>query len=433
MLRFLNFSPIRLFLLTLSLCASADAIEIQLDYTYDTGGFFDQPGAKDALRAVADFYEDRIQDSLLAIDPDDLPGNNTWTAIFFAPGTGESIEIVDLIVPTDTLVVFVGGRDLGSLGRGGPGGFGVSGTQAWVDRVIERGQAGVGDSPRTDYAPWGGALTFDSVLDNGRSWNFSTSGPVDPSSKVDFITTALHEFGHLLGVGTAESWSAFIDGDDQFNGPNAIASFGGPVPVQPDTGSGHNHWQDDGVCQFPDGFDPTNPLNVLSVAYGSFGASHATNQIARMDPVSCRIPTRTEMLVMTDLDLAALRDIGWEVRMPQVLEVVDLGPGDVAFASPSSTGETYVFQRSTDLDAGWSDLTAVVDGDGSILDFSDPSPPTTQAFYRLSNTSASAPSGAGSAADSSASGAGASEPVDLTIHFASKAPIEVDGCNACPH
>lgn len=59
----------RIFFVAAYLAASAlSAITIELDYSYDTNDFFDQPGAKEALRAVADFYEERIHDNLLEID-----------------------------------------------------------------------------------------------------------------------------------------------------------------------------------------------------------------------------------------------------------------------------------------------------------------------------------------------------------------------------
>ena len=62
-------------------CVTGRAIVIQLDYTYDTNNFFEQPGAKEAMRKAADFFEELIQDSLAPIDPDIYLGSeNTWTA-----------------------------------------------------------------------------------------------------------------------------------------------------------------------------------------------------------------------------------------------------------------------------------------------------------------------------------------------------------------
>ena len=113
-----------------------------------------------------------IQDSLAPIDPDIYSGSeNTWTAWASHPGTGVYINLVDLIVPADTLIVFVGGRDLGgAIGLGGPGGIARgSGSSAWVDAVLGRGQAGALLTPKTDFAPWGGTITFNSQS----NWHFS--------------------------------------------------------------------------------------------------------------------------------------------------------------------------------------------------------------------------------------------------------------------
>ena len=93
---------------------SSLAIKIQLDYTYDTNGFFNQAGAKEALRAVADFYEPLLTDSLSRIDTAQWPAGNTWSAVFTHPGTGAQQDIANLVVPADTLIVYAGGRALGA-------------------------------------------------------------------------------------------------------------------------------------------------------------------------------------------------------------------------------------------------------------------------------------------------------------------------------
>jgi len=73
----------------------AQAITIQLDYSYDTNGFFDQPGAKEALRAATDYYEALLRDDLAAILPG---GGNSWTALTTNPATGGDLDIDNLVV-----------------------------------------------------------------------------------------------------------------------------------------------------------------------------------------------------------------------------------------------------------------------------------------------------------------------------------------------
>lgn len=104
----------------LALTGSASAIKIEIRYDYDTNGFFNQPGAKEAMRSVADYFEGLIHDSLSAIDHTQWPAGNTWTASFEHPATGNTATIDNLKVPDETLIIFAGGRALGvPAGRGG--------------------------------------------------------------------------------------------------------------------------------------------------------------------------------------------------------------------------------------------------------------------------------------------------------------------------
>jgi hypothetical protein len=187
--------------------------------------------------------------------------------------------------------------------------------------------------------------------------------------------------GHVLGVGTADSWDALIDPDLLlFNGAQSVASFGAQVPVDPY----RSHWQDDAACSAPMGYDPENERNVLSRTYVSFGTDHGVDQIALMDPSSCTITNNTTLKVFTDLDIAALSDIGWQVVVPLELSVPQLGPALSSLSWPSTTGETYTLQRTSDLNIDWTNLVEPTNGDGSLMSYSDMSPPASgMAFYRL--------------------------------------------------
>lgn len=358
----------------LGLTGSASAIKIELRYDYDINGFFNQPGAKEALRLVADFYEGLIHDSLSELDAS-KHSQASWTATFEHPATGASnFPVSNLVVPANTLIVFAGGRSLGTPdGRGGPGGYGWSGFQDWGNLVAARGQAGALSATKTDFGPWGGSISFN----NTRTWNF-TSTPV--SSSKPFFSIALHEMGHLLGIGLADSWKAKMSGSN-FTGAYSVAAFGGNnVPLQ----SGGGHWQDDGRCVSPDGHDPAEPKNVLSKIFGSFDSPHGYAQIALMDPSSCS--AGPFMKVMTDLDLAGLRDIGWEVEPPAKWINADVNPATspLEFSWASSTGYTYRVETSTTLAGGsWFPLTTI-NGDGTVKEFTTPAPASKKVFYRLS-------------------------------------------------
>lgn len=362
----------------LALIPAARAVEIRLDYTYDTNGFFNQPGAKQALRSVADFYQKLLHDNLAAIDAS-TQTSASWTAKITHPGTGASQDIPNLKVPANTIIIYAGGRPMGGTGApagiGGPGGYSAGGFQPWFDLLKGRGQAGALASPATDFGPWGGSIMFDTQL----TWNFSTTTPDDDLTA--FISIALHEVGHLLGVGTAPSWTAKIAGS-VFTGANSVGAYGSNVPLQ----AGGGHWRDDAACEFPDGYDPANPNNVLSKAFGSFGAPHGYAQISLMDPGLCAVGPYHK--TMTNLDLAALRDIGWEMIPPSRWITANTRPasGPVLFTWPSTSNLTYRVERSTTLaTGGWSTLSTQA-GNGSIQTYTDPSPPPAKAFYRLTTT-----------------------------------------------
>ena len=80
-------------------------LSIQLDYSYDSLGFFDDPVRRDALEAAADMMN-RYVDDLPAIEPE---GENTWQAFFVRPD-GEHELLFGGDVPQDAVVVYVGGR-----------------------------------------------------------------------------------------------------------------------------------------------------------------------------------------------------------------------------------------------------------------------------------------------------------------------------------
>ncbi len=206
----------------------ARAIVIQFDYSYDTNNFFgSNPEAVAALNAGAAFFTG-FTDELAAVVPG---GFNEWTAEFAHPGTGFLASIYNLVLPADTLIVYVGGRVLPgtSLAFGGPGGYSASGTQGWLDTVQYRGQA---PAP-ADFGPWGGSIAFDS----DRTWHFGLQSP-PPGDESDFLSVAIHEMGHVLGFGTAGSWFDNIIGA-YFTGPVATTVHGGNVPLEDPA-----HWQD---------------------------------------------------------------------------------------------------------------------------------------------------------------------------------------------
>lgn len=366
----------------------AIAIEIQIDYSLDTNGFFTRPGSKQALRAICDYFESILDDDLAEINESDFSAGNTWIAKVNHPATGALVNFPHKVVPRGVFILYAGGRaNLGSAGVGGTTGYSANGSggqaQLWFDLLKSRGQPGALASSPTDFGPWGGTIVFNASL----TWNFSLTESTGNGS--DFVSIALHEVGHALGLGTAPSWNTHVSGN-QFYGGHAMASFGRPVPLQP----GGSHWQDDGICQGPNGHDPTNPLNVLSQTLGIFGVPAGRDQIALMDPSGCR--ANSYLRVLTQLDVAALADMGWELKEPVPLMpvvpdlLVNYTPTKITLSWLANPQHSYQVQESTQL-SSWQNLGAPISGQTGMTSYIDQSPPVGKNFYRLEIGQAPAP------------------------------------------
>ena len=304
------------------------SLTIEFDYSYDqtSHDFFADPTRRELLESAAAIVAGGISDQLTAIDASDpaYQGTNFWQASFLNPTTGLNTSTVNLVVPEDTLVVFVGGRDnlgttLATASDGSARGFDFS-DPAFNEAVETRGQPGANDAPATDFGPWGGSVGFNI----NTNWGYAGSSGSPESGKYDFLSVAIHELTHVLGFGTASSWDALVQGG-QFTGPSAMAANlsnpGQPVPVS----SGRDHW-----------------------AEGTRSIAGGTNQEAAMDPT---ISTGVRKW-LTDLDTAALADIGWgsssgpsfrladpSDHAPEPVDFGSLHVGDVAMQALSITNQ----------------------------------------------------------------------------------------------
>jgi len=118
-----------------------------------------------------------------------------------------------------------------------------------------------------------------------KSWEWY-SGTDEGFRGYDVFSVMVHELGHVLGIGTAGLWANQVS-DGYFYGENAVAVYGGPVPLALyDTR--YVHWA----------------VGVMSTLPGT-----DTWQRTSYDPF---IPYGQRQY-LTDLDLAGLKDIGWTI------------------------------------------------------------------------------------------------------------------------
>lgn len=266
----------------------AQALNIEFDYRYDTRGFFTDlaTGAPIAerraiLELAASFYRG-FSDSLSAITP---AAGDSWSVRFTHPslegGIANQVTLADEVISAGTLRVFVGGSSSapGVLGLAQTGdGLTATGSAAFVDAVTTRGQNNTSGAAATDYGPWGGMIWFNAAQD----WYFGADASGLTPGRPDFLTTATHELGHILGFGEASSWLAQIDAQGRFTGAQSVAAFGGPVPLD-QFGS---HW-----------------------ATGTMSTYDGQPQTTLMDPST----VRGQRELPTVLDYAGYADIGWQV------------------------------------------------------------------------------------------------------------------------
>ena len=270
---------------------SADSLDILIDYRYDTGFFANHPERKEVMERAARTLETHIKDSLNEIVPS---SPNTWSINFDNPATGQPTSIQDMTIEEDTVIIFVGASDVDGLGYGGPGGWSASGTQTWLDTISKRGQTGIGDVPSqtTDFAPWGGVVTFAS----NASWH-SYMSPPDQGTN-DLYSVAVHEIAHVLGMGISNSWMNLINSSGKFAGPRSVAEYGAPVPLFNDSA----HWLEGIESQLID---------------------TDSSQETAMDPNL----TVGERKLFTKLDLASMEDVGWEIspgnHLPTLANIPD--------------------------------------------------------------------------------------------------------------
>jgi hypothetical protein len=248
------------------------SITIQFDYSHDTSGFFSaNPVTQTLLAEAGQALGSQLDNQLAAITPGAGP-ENTWTLSppFVA-------DIVNPSLPANTILVEVVGTALGPsafAGEGGPSGFSARGAPAWLNNITTRG----GNS--SNMSLLGGGIEFNTT----EGWFTQTSGGQEVFNQSFFYGVALHELGHVLGLGTSALWTSFVNkANNTFTGPHAEASFGSPVPLD------------------------------TSATDAAIDAHWAETDLSDGQP-PVMIPIYHGAQAFTPLDWAGLSDVGWSVN-----------------------------------------------------------------------------------------------------------------------
>lgn len=236
-------------------------LNINLNFSYDTEGFFNDHKRREPLIRAAEMWSDIISD-----DFQEVPEESSFE-IWHPSKKNKTVSVI-VSEKIDDLLIFIGARDLpgSTLALGGPSGYSLEG-DIFQARISDdfRGQGAT-----TDYEPWAGVLSFDTQT----NWNFSLDSP--SLSEYDLLTVALHEIAHVLGIGTSSTFQSlteegfFVGNNSKFINGNA------PIPLTSDE------------AHVEDGFDDNHTLMDPSTAKGS----------------------RQEISVF---DKAILSDIGYEI------------------------------------------------------------------------------------------------------------------------
>ena len=269
----------------------ATAIDIVVDYSFDTENFFDTTEKRDAIEAAAARYSAIINSDLAAVAPSGTASgtNAGWRVGFTHPGTGQqnfqlstaadsgSDSLVGAGAPlageygfvglnANEWLLFAGGRSLNSDGVGGTGtGTNFTSTFNDIEGPMHRGfDDNTPSATSNDLPRWGGSISFDT----GTNWHFGID-TASATGESDFYSLALHEVGHALGLSISfNQWQN--DGSGNYLGLGAIDAYNldnGTSLTSLELASATNdHWAD-GLYQ-SEIFELGNPNLVGTVGLG---------------------------------------------------------------------------------------------------------------------------------------------------------------------
>jgi len=240
-------------------------LQIRIDTRYDTYGWV-TPERRAVLEEAA-----AIWGRLLT---DDFPAVPAGTPILLrhpeAPGAPAMEAILES--PADDITIFVAAAAFDGRGGAAAASFPTA-TFDVDDATLSDELAARWDG--SPFRPWTGWISFDVA----ERWYTDPTPRTDvnlPPDELDLLSTAIHEIGHILGFGSAPAFHTLVDDDGRFAGEQAVALFGGPVPLTND------------ASHFPDGLVSDDGRALMDLS----------------DPEGQRF-------FPTALDLAVLADLGY--------------------------------------------------------------------------------------------------------------------------
>ncbi len=205
------------------LALAGPRFKIHFDYRFDKSGFF-TPARKQTLEAAALIWGRLLSDDFPAVPA----GTPLLTRDPEMPTVAASM--VTSTAPADDLLIFVGSSDLPGTTLGSS--RSLAGLSGVADPTLQSSlDARFNGIP---FQPWSAWISFDTMS----PWFFDPTpddGADVPAAQIDFISVALHEMGHCLGIGASPAFTSLVDTKNHtFIGAHAVAAYGGPVPLTTD-------------------------------------------------------------------------------------------------------------------------------------------------------------------------------------------------------
>ena len=417
--------------LLFTVCLPLNALTIQIDYSLDSNNFFSASGnpggapgatkARSALEAAAARWSAIITQTLQPVLINDHPtadirlsfpdpsnftaGGQNQTAIFevyeassaASPGTDSLVSPGlrppaneyrnGISIPADTFVIYVGGRSLPEDALTG----GLIGNN--YDAVINDPESFLNrgfNNGNLSLPTWGSSISFNSNENSDadpntleRKWHFDHTTEV-PGDTKDFYSVALAEIGHALGVGLFYTdWTKSVV-NSEFRGPFTLAAY------QAENGDAIDSLELQGPQKkyFARGFYTSKIFSGGNPNYvGTVGPDTQQPLLFQARPTAPP-PSSPELLnfipgiihgerfEITNLDVAAIKDIGWSLITPAPENEVSYvtltrGPGaTVTLTFPSEVDASYTIQTSTNM-VDWMNVTPALPGEGTTSDWQD--------------------------------------------------------------